>query len=442
MVLTRKFSIPESIAFLIPFQSLGFEFGLLVWPFYIPLIIAIIMSGLKSTPIFVDKRILIYLLYVIISTIVISLFFIEYSFVNSDYSSFFRNNGRFISYLGKIILFQLGIVIIISNAIKNKVQFRRIIRVYLQALTILAVIAFAQLAIFIATGINITPMGIRKDVVVEPMVRIFSSISFPRLNSLGGEPKALGASLAVGIALLYYSSQHQLNLIKRTNILMALFIFILFCTVSTGGIGLFLIFIAANIVRWFIISIKKIKFKKSFLILAPILVFIMVLGRGPLNTLVKTRFVDRPIGAEADDATIQAFLKAEPKWWIFGPGSGNLAQVASPYIPDAFKHFTSGNILNSRYGHIKIISENGLIGLLLFLLIYISLLFKMNKLKASPYRYEAKFLIKMILILLLFYFARANYVYPPFLFITGLGFALIRMAHVEKMKNAQALRIQ
>ena len=252
--------------------------------------------------------------------------------------------------------------------------------------------------------------------------------------------RGLGASLAIGIMLVYYNVRHKLNMVKNPKVLLALFTFILFCTVSTGGIGIFVIFLVFLCLKWILNSFRRIVFKKSLLIILPLCLLIVFVGRQPLSNLVQTRFLDRNIGSEADDATIQAFLKDNPRWWIFGPGSGNIHQLAEPYVPITHRRLNQGQILNSRYGHIKMISENGIVGLILFFSIYLALIYRLSRITTSEYRREAAFLINVIFVMLLFYLARANYVYPPLLFMTGIGFALVRMNTREALiRNAKVV---
>lgn len=427
LLLYKKFSLIESVVFLIPFQTLGFELGLWIWPYYLPLLGCILTLLLRKKKTFINTTVLVYFVYICISTIIISLFFIDFNFVNGRDSSFFRNNGRFISYLVKIFIFQLGLLFVVSNTVNDKTKFIRILKAYLHALVILSSIGLLQLFVFLISGYNIIPLRIVNGISVEPMVKIFSGLSFPRTCSLGGEPKGLAASLAVGIAILYYSKRYKLKIVKHYKLTLGLFVVVLFSTVSTGGIGLIVILSIYVFLNWLVKSIVNVKFSRGFLFIACLIPVLMMLGKEPLTNLVQTRFIDRPIGAESDDATIQAFLKDNPKWWLFGPGSGNIHQLASPYIPKSAKRFSTGNILNSRYGHIKILSENGIVGLFLFLLIYIVLFYKLVKSLSFENKSEIFFLLNTLIVLVLFYFARANYVYPPLLFLTGLGLAYRRI---------------
>lgn len=433
-LITRRFSLVDALAFLLPFRVFMFEIGLQFQVFYIPMSIILLnlifQNNLKFLKI--NKQLLLFAFYAVITTVIISNLFINQWNNNLLYDTFFRTNGRYITSLIKLVFFQLGIFIVLININFNELTIFKALRIFFNGIVIVAMLGLLQLVVYLIFKIDIFPYTY--DIDGNPVTAysniLSSTLNLPRLTSLAGEPKGFAALLSIGLLIIEISRKHFIGFIKRPITLKYLFIVLLFLTLSTGGYGLFLIlyfslFILRAIRKDYAFKIKY----HNIIILLIVSVGVMIFWK-PIANAINIRVIDRAsqLSKEDVDEGIQNFLFENPEWAIFGSGSGNIHNLAYNYISSNYlRKIMYGQIFISRYGYMKFISENGIIGLLLFLLFIRTVINNMgnqNK-QLSGFWYLA-------IILSLFFLVRAGYVDREFYFIMGLAYSYKRLNKAQQ----------
>jgi len=65
---------------------------------------------------------------------------------------------------------------------------------------------------------------------------------------------------------------------------------------------------------------------------------------------------------------VMGFISDHPKYLLTGVGLGNIHLYAQKYIPDYALHYMADNVFVAKSGFLRILSETGIIGFLLFLI--------------------------------------------------------------------------
>lgn len=423
----------DALIFLLPFKSVSFEVGLSLYIFHIPIILMLLYKVwfLDKMKMNVDPAMLWFVGYVVVSTVVVSNLFIEEYIKNKEFPSFFREEGRYISSLIKFIVFDFGILFAVHTLVRNEEKILKLIRIYLRGLVLLAVLGMLQVVVSVVFHVNLFPTNFFKDgrPVVDLMDQVTKVLPFVRLTSLGGEPKNIASSLAIGIMLLYYLAQKKITFFQYQRWLIPLFIVCILFTLSTSGIGLVVIFFVVSL----LLDIPTRAFwriRKSSLYALPLVIAALWFSWPFVSTIIEQRVVERSkeLTSEEVDEVIQKFLVAQPSWAVFGTGLGNVHNLAAPYFGnDYYVLNIRGKIFTSRYGYIKLISENGVVGFLLFSFAFLWVAYRVSR----YHSHLAWILFRAILITVLFYYARANYVFSELMFITGLGLAYLKLQTIE-----------
>jgi hypothetical protein len=251
---------------------------------------------------------------------------------------------------------------------------KRVYEVLVVSTTILASLAILQFTFYYATGFDLFPLNLFTPD-SEYRAGAFDTSEFLgghvfRACALGGEPKHLAYSLAISLAIL---SAEQLfggllNLSQWKKLLFASIQGVaLLLTFSTQGLGL----LALNIVLLLAMAaITRGVTKRQlwFFVLVAIgsLAIIAVPG---LTEIVRMRTIDRLIetrGIEDWNLAVWGWL-IDNTWAVpFGVGLGNVHLYAAPYIPAEFLFYMGGRVFVAKSGLLRIVSEAGIVGLLLF----------------------------------------------------------------------------
>lgn len=252
-------------------------------------------------------------------------------------------------------------------------------KTYLWSVTILAVLGWLQLGLWYGIGFNPFPIGLVNSFlggsinhVLREGVDFVGYVSVYRMNSFGGEPKGLATGFAVGLLLLQAGGDSVLLWRRKTILLWGFLMASLLLTWSTSGVFLWLI---GTVVLMLLgaggVVVKKynrrILLTSSVVVLAIMAITSLLYIKDPGNvfhTLIERRFIGRnPI--EDFDEVVLLFLKDQPGYLIFGVGLGNIHLYAEHYI-DPLYRFMFGNIFVAKSGYLRIVSELGLVGFLLF----------------------------------------------------------------------------
>jgi hypothetical protein len=189
---------------------------------------------------------------------------------------------------------------------------------------------------------------------------------------------------------------------------------------------LFIITILLNITK------IKIDYKKISILL--IILFLFVYNQQFILEILELRVLNRDISSEDFDAPIQIFLSKFPEYLFFGSGMGNIHNLSADFIPIKYLHYMKDNIFVAKSGYLTLISEYGIVGFTLFMLIIIKLISKLKR-NMNLYNLNIYSSTREILILVTFaYFAR-SYAYTSLIIIIAIANALISIKINTKEKN-------
>jgi hypothetical protein len=140
-----------------------------------------------------------------------------------------------------------------------------------------------------------------------------------------------------------------------------------------------------------------------------------------INTALNERIFDRNITNEDYDYPIKIFLQKHPEYLLFGSGLGNIHNLAFPYIPIETSYYMENSIFVAKSGYLKLISELGIIGFILFSAIVFKLYrnFKHTSIKIqNSYKGISKSIFLLMILLYIAYLARAYMTNELILFIS------------------------
>lgn len=327
------------------------------------------------------KCLFVFISYTIAVTL-ITRFFIPEVYI----AGFARGEGRWI--------FQIAMLLITISPVFLQLMFFQKIedvktaaKVFLTSTAVLCVLGWVQSLLFYLYGIVLFPVfreGLLGEKTQSMGVNMFGATLF-RMHSLGGEPKDFSMTVAVAIVLLLIARMGGYGKFKFSNFLTIFFLMSLFMSLSTSG----LVILAIGLITLsFYTSRQGVK-----LALKPIatitvmtaLFFSVIVSMGILpldmmkDLLWARIFARTPI--ELFDAATLSFLSANPQYGLFGMGMGNMHLYVRDYLMQYGLYNTEAAwvvpvvhdiIFVPNSGYLRIISEVGIIGLILFLGAYLS----------------------------------------------------------------------
>jgi hypothetical protein len=327
-----------------------------------------------------------YLIYTIILSIVMSFYLPD--MVN--HFPLFRGKLRWISQL--VVFFLLFAPVIYIKFYKPSLeQLYKMIDVFLWAVVILCFSGILQLIVFKVAGKDIFPINLfssisDKDVLRSGLSKIGTDQKILRMSALGGgEPKNFGYTCVIAFNLhliRWLFKKPSGYFIVFTNLCMsALFLICILLSLSTQAYLL----LAVNMVLLILFLLFLIGPRSKRLIIMFLLLCIgafIVIKNDYASRLIEARIYERlaETGVVEDfNETIIDFLKDNPKFIIFGTGLGNIHFWAYEYIPHEFKYYMRNSVFVAKAGLLRLISEQGLVGLMLFISIVIHLIIKLHR---------------------------------------------------------------
>jgi O-antigen ligase len=317
--------------------------------------------------------------------------------------------------------------------IKRHDQIFSALRSYIFGLKILTVLGIAQFLIYFISGYDFLPYGLTED--LDPLSAsediIFQNIGFLRISSLGGEPKGLAVSLVIGITMLLFLKISKKDVsIEGINFWMVLMFFVLVVTLSTSGFLLVLLPLAIFLVYSFYKITDKIHTK---IIIGLALTCAFFVFQDLIYEIIDARLLARSsilLSEDIDDSIIK-FLEDNPIHLFFGTGLGNIHLHAINFIqdPNLYK-IRLNEIFISRYGYLKIISESGILGFILFLLLNVQITQRIFQEEGLINKY---IVFLFFITLFIYYFFRAGYCEVEFYFFTGLIIAYLKLCKKERL---------
>lgn len=314
---------------------------------------------------------------------------IQLSFLPSAhiaYGSLRGPEGRAVTQMA-FFLFQFAPVVLAAWLLRTREDLAQVARVYLISATLLAVIGWLQLAIWIPTGENPLPvtqvnvwLGGRDEDIRSGIVVTASSYIY-RMNSLAGEPRNLGTTLVLAMMLI-----QAIALIKGRDtprFLLPLWIFFALSLVATLSTSAFLALAIGSAVQLPAAWLFRVRLRTSLGVVA--LAVMLVTGPLALATtaaqaagypvieLIESRTLERlessQTGALEDfDVAILAYFDVHPESAILGTGLGNAHLYGAPYLLPEHMVYAERRPFIAKLYLVRLISEVGFVGLVLFLL--------------------------------------------------------------------------
>lgn len=407
----KDFNLFSILIFVIPFHTWKYNIGLNLTVYQIVIFIMIIAAIYKSKNLFYfgNKYIIFFLFYAMINSSLLSFYFID------DFrqlGGFFRSEGRFIAQI-ILLLITFSMIPLAFNFIKNNDDIYKYFKIYIYGLITLVILGWIQFIIFKLTHVDIFPLGAIAGLSHSGMWG-YDGITIFRMSSLAGEPKTFSISLVIGFFIISIFNRYNFYFFKYDLILKYLFLFTSFATLSTSGIVLFIILYIALWFYQIIKSDKKIVIKKnifSTLIIFSIIGILIFQYWDFISLIIEKRIFERDVLSEDFDAPIQKLLVIFPEYLFFGLGVGNAHNFAFPYIAEENLFYMEHNIFVAKSGYLRIISELGLIGFILFIgMVYVT--YRKLGIESKNVSIKSKNTYKImqgiLMIIMLAYFARGS----------------------------------
>lgn len=421
-LLRSKLSLVHAIIFLVPYKTITLDLGIGITAAHFFMFfwyLDFFLKGLKEF--LIHKYLFLFLLYGVISTLFLSTLVIDP--VHTGAGEFFRNEGRFITQIILKVFLQFGLFFIILNSIRTKRELYSLLKVWLFSWVVLALLGIVQFFIYQITRIDIFPIGhVNIDFLRYGGEINILGIPWVRICSLGGEPKGLGATLAVGLAVLYSFTSNNISITKFDKFLIPVFLIAVLMTLSTGAIMMLgVVFITPVMLKILHLEFKIGALSPKVILISIVLIFSTYKSFPYLQSIYKARIVERfeSQGTIEDmDLTIISFIKANPKWLVFGSGWGNIHSLSNDYIPRRYKYYMKESVYIAKSGYLYLISEMGIVGVILFFVMVAKLVLKL--LKNRKNKHESFALYTLGIVLLFLYLLRANYVIYEFIIVLAI----------------------
>lgn len=425
-LVSSNLNIFQVLIFLIPFHSWIFNVGLNLTISQIATILMLAKAAIfarknKKNLLYVGNGfIVIFFLFAMMDTLFVTFFMIDKF---QQLGGFFRSEGRYIGQLA-LLFISFCIIPLSFNYVKDITDVQKYLKTYLHALIFLAILGWIQYFTYSLVNIDLFPLSINEFGDIRSGLHDIESTQFFRMSSLGGEPKGFSMSLVVGFFIIHIFNRYDIYFFKHDTVFKYLFLFTSFSTFSTSGMVLFTILLVIDMSYRLLKSKSSIKFDfKKILYSFIVIVFIsslITIYWNFISVVIEQKIFGRDVISEDYDAPIQIFLSNFPEYILLGSGLGNIHNLAYPYIPNEYLHYMGGNIFVAKSGYLRIISELGLTGFLLFIFMVHSVYRKtgiMAKQLNTDNCHVVHALQRLLLLSTIAYFSRVYMVNELFLFL-------------------------
>lgn len=352
--------------FFIPFKAVYFEFGASMTLSQLFLILVVIhfliiqFQGKNS--IHFHWAWLVLILYAVFDTAIFSFYIYSSPDIHTEvfnHLGALRTNLRPLVQVVRFVLFSYLIYIIVVNYYKDRSKILEVFKTLISSIILLSALGIVQLVVFQFSGIDIFP--IERLTTSQTAILNTGYYSSIRVTSLGGEPKSFGMICVFGLVLLQTFSKDMGFSNKYLYTAYTIISIPLVLTFSTSAYILLILFFSYKI----LFEAKGLT--KLLAITSIVLVVFLFINQSGsiINLAIQDRLLNRSI-FEDFDSTIISFLVDNKLWLLLGSGLGNIHNLAYPYIDPLYGHYMYGNIFVAKSGYLRIISELGLIGFILF----------------------------------------------------------------------------
>jgi hypothetical protein len=295
-----------------------------------------------------------------------------------------------------VFLLSISPIFFIPLICNGQHQVVKLFKYFVTSCLMLAILGWLQMAVWYSTGLNLFPIGLL-DTLLETQAAalaregqfIYEGVWVYRMNSLGGEPKNLGAALVFAMMLLIILKDRLFKSPAQRNAVLAFFAASVFATLSTTAfyllaIGLFVSFTVAGASG--ALDVRNLRINQlfnfgAFALFATasisVLQLMMQSWFGGADVGVLDFLFERTINREGSvledfDSGILEFMFQNPLRGIFGVGLGNIHLYADTYLDPITAAYAGGGVFVAKAGYLRLISELGVVGLGLLTLAVVS----------------------------------------------------------------------
>ena len=362
-----------------------------------------------------------------------------------------------------VFLLEVAPVVVVPFIVRQWSVIGQMAGVLIRSNVILATIGWLQLAVWNATGRNLLPIGgignwLGGAESVRGAVETVNGTAVLRMSSFGGEPKGLGQNLVLALLLVqcrFLVRGSQLS--RRSLSIWAFLMLSSLATLSASAVYLWLIGTVVQLSLLFFramsrrggSSIKQLRSMAGVLLLVVGILFGGLAVIGQQGDVLKASFNRRVIERdpiEDFDAAIGDFLLAEPFRIPMGVGLGNAHLYADSYLPPEARRYAAGTAFVAKSGYLRLISELGLVGLVLFVIWVGRVLWRVQKVSACYEMHSAPGFMGRVAwqfgwVVFWAFLARGGYISPIFFLVMGSCAAIVAL-HADAVRPRQNPRYQ
>ncbi len=309
-------------------------------------------------------------------------------------------------------------------------SIRLVAEVYIKSVIILAVLGWIQIFSNYVLGFDPYPIGAVNQWFggnadhLRQGLQNMGSVQVLRMNSFAGEPRHLGIALSVALLMLQVvSTVSKKNKPKYAQLIWWFLFTSMLETFSASAsyiwiAGSLLIFIFSIVLRK---GVSAIKIVLVFSVFASVFItFSVAINDTLLYKVFYVRVIDRD-AIEDFDSAVLGYLEENPSASITGVGLGNIHLYAMDYLSEIVKLYAYGNVFTAKSGYLRIISEIGIIGIIILFLGF----WKISRSLYYQGQDETQMLWVMGWVLFMCFLMRGAFVGPQFFVLLGLSIALL-----------------
>ena len=417
----------------LPFFGVIAEVGVQITPVLVislGMLIALLIQGFDKLA--MPKVVLIYMLYVVSISITMSFF------LPAEVLHYPALRGRF-RWISQLLVFALLYTPLLFVYWKKPsiAEVFLMSKGFIWATIFLCLTGFLQLYIYNKTGKDLFPINMfsqieEKETIRSALSRISETLKVFRVSALGGgEPKHFGYSCVVALNLHLLNWLYSGVTLTRSKLinLGVVILFLLGILLSLSTQAYLLLGLDIVILTFMMLITMGIKSKRLLIIMMAVLIGGIILVKNDYsNRLIETRIYERltETGAVEDfNETIIRFLESNPGFIVLGTGLGSIHFWAIDYIPKEFRYYMKDSVFVAKAGVLRIVSEQGIVGLILFLCVVIFVLLHLwreRKYLNSSLGYVS---FCFLIIVILDYFVSSDSS-PYYVFAILFGFAVLQ----------------
>ncbi len=357
----------------LPFFGIIAEIGVQVTPFLMVSVGMLLHMAMKKEPMQLPKALMPFILYAIFFTFIMS-FFLPVEVYNYP-----PLRGRY-RWIAQIVMFTLlitPIFFVLSVRVDRKLLFN-VMNCFLAVVFCISLTGILQLIVYRLTGTDLFPINMfANEIYDDELKSALAALSMKekvlRMSGLGaGEPKHFGYTCAVAFILNLLMSlvipPHGMRKLAWRIIMAVIFFVCVLLSLSTQAyivLGISLCILTLVLLFRYGLKSKRVLILNSLLIAGAFTLFVNNYTRRLVELRIYERLEETGV-VEDFNQTIYSFLTDNTGFLALGTGMGNVHLFAGDYIPKKFRYYMHNSVFVAKAGFLRILSELGIVGLLLY----------------------------------------------------------------------------